>query len=60
MEDADSQTFTVIDAENCIAKDKNGYFRGNEYVTEELLNSDSETKAIIEKDKLAEKKDENK
>jgi hypothetical protein len=49
--DADAKTFKIVDNDMCIAKDKNGYYRGNTLLTEKDYENDPDTKAIVEKDK---------
>jgi hypothetical protein len=51
IEEIDAKTFVLIDAEKCIGRDKNGYYNGNDLLTEERLKDDPETRAIINKDK---------
>lgn len=51
IEEIDAKTFVLIDAENCIGRDKNGYYHRNDLLTKERLKDDPETRAIINKDK---------
>jgi hypothetical protein len=50
MEDADAKTFTLVNSEHCIAKDKNNFYDGDNIINEAEL-SDPEIKAIIKKHK---------